>query len=290
MKAAASRWIAVAGLAVVVTGLSAAAPSGLRRLPAFRIDRVEIHGAHFLTPAQVLAASGITRDASVFDDVAQWRSTLLAHPMIATATVRRRLPNTAVVRITETRPVAFARTPELRPVGAAGNLLPADPTTVDMDLPIIDSNARIDAQGHVLDAATLRTAAVLGRLQRLEPVLAPWVSEAAPLRDGVRLVLRGPANAEVLLPFDVDAQRLRQLRVTLADLAETNPSPAATGSGMTQVTRIDVRFREQVVVSLQTRGSRGAVGPISWPAATSARPRRAPSLPTSAGTRTAPRS
>jgi hypothetical protein len=136
-----------------------------------------------------------------------------------------------------------------------------------MDLPIIATDARVDAHGQVLDSATLRSVAVLDRLQELEPVLAPWVSEATPLRDGVRLVLRGPANAEVLLPFDVDAARLRQLRVTLADLAG---SPAAVASaavaavptdttatpGLGRVTRIDVRYREQVVVSLQSIGNR----------------------------------
>jgi cell division protein FtsQ len=228
---------------------------------------IEIYGAHYMTAEQVLGASHITMRSSVFVDSEAWRASLLRHPLVATATVQRRLPNTAVVRITETHPVAFARTPELRAIDAKGRLLPADPTAVDMDLPIIATDARVDAHGQVLDSATLKSVAVLNRLQELEPVLAPWVSEATPLRDGVRLVLRGPANAEVLLPFDVDAARLRQLRVTLADLAG---SPAAVASaavaavptdttatpGLGRVTRIDVRYREQVVVSLQSIGNR----------------------------------
>src|SRR5690606_23949297 len=111
---------------------------------------------------------------------------------IATASVHRRMPNTVIIRITETTPVAFARTPELRPVDARGRVLPADPTFTDMDLPVIDALARVDAAGAVLDSATIRTAAVLGRLQDLEPALAPWVSHATPMDDGVRLVLRGP--------------------------------------------------------------------------------------------------
>jgi hypothetical protein len=258
-----ARWITVAVLALIVIGLTAAAPAGLRRIDAFRIDRVEIYGAHYMTAEQVLAASRITKKTSVFDDVERWRAALLSQPAIATATVRRKLPNTAVVRITETHPIAFARTPELRPIDAMGRILPADPTWVDMDLPIIASDARVDARSRVTDSATVRTAAVLGRLQELEPVLAPWVSEATPMRDGVRLSLRGPSNAEVLLPFDIDAARLRQLRVTIADLAAlpadaiaatTSDTLAAPGLGL--VTRIDVRYREQVVVSLHPTGTR----------------------------------
>lgn len=256
------RWAAIVLLAVVVIGITAAAPSGLRRIDAFRIDHIEIYGAHYLTPEQVLAASHITKKASVFDNVETWRAALLAQPFIATATVRRRLPNTEVVRITETLPIAFARTPELRAIDALGRIMPADPTTVDMDLPIINSDARIDAHARVVDVATVRTAGVLGRLQELEPVLAPWVSEATPMRDGVRLSLRGPSNAEVLLPFDVDAAQLHELRVTLADLAAmpqtaaVNANDSAGTPGLARVTRIDVRYREQVVVSLHPIGIR----------------------------------
>jgi hypothetical protein len=255
----AARWVAIAVLGVSFVGITAAAPAGLRRIDAFRIDHVEIYGAHYMTAEQVLAASRITRRSSVFDDTDRWRNALLKHPLVATASVSRRLPNTAIVRITETHPVAFARSPELRPIDGRGRVLPADPTTVDMDLPVIDADARVDAHGQIIDAATIRTVAVLERLQNLEPVLAPWVSEATPMKDGVRLALRGPANAEVLVPFDVDAQRLRELRVTLADLAATPALAAVMDTtatpGLRRVTRIDVRYREQVVVSLQSIGN-----------------------------------
>ncbi|HEX6694978.1 MAG TPA: FtsQ-type POTRA domain-containing protein [Longimicrobiales bacterium] len=255
MREGAVRWVTIVGVAIVVVGTTAAAPAGLRRIGAFRVDRVEVQGARQITAQQVLASSGITRTTSVFDDAEAWRTKLLENPVIATAAVHRRLPNTVVIRITEATAVAFARTPELRPVDARGRVLPADPTYVDLDLPIIDALARVDGSGRVLDSATIRTAAILGRLQELEPVLAPWVSHATPMRDGARLALRGPASAEVLLPFDVDARRLHELRVTLADLAAAPGTDSTTASGLDLVTRIDVRFREQVVVSLHTAGT-----------------------------------
>ena len=252
----AARWITVAVLAAVVITATAFAPAGLRRVDAFRIDHVEIYGNHFMTAEQVLTASRISKRTSVFDDVEQFQRALLAQPLIATASVKRRLPNTAIVRITETHPVAFARTPELRPIDAFGHVLPADPTYVDMDLPIINADTRMNAKSTAVDQETVRTSAVLGRLLTLEPVLARWVSEATPMRDGVKLALRGPSNAEVLLPYDIDAVRLRELRVTLADLAAaTAPTDTSVTPGLAYVTRIDVRFAEQVVVSLHTTGS-----------------------------------
>src|SRR4051812_45939071 len=64
-----ARWGIVAVLGVVVIGLTAAAPAGLRRIDAFHIDRVEIYGAHYMTAEQVLAATRITKQTSIFDDV-----------------------------------------------------------------------------------------------------------------------------------------------------------------------------------------------------------------------------
>jgi hypothetical protein len=255
----AARWMAVAVIAVLVIAVTAAAPRGLRRMNVFRIDHVEIYGNHFMSAEQVLNASHITKYASVFDDVDQFRRALLAQPLIATATVERKLPNTAIVRITETHPVAFARTPELRPIDAMGRILPADPTAVDMDLPIITADTRVDAHSHAIDVETVRTAAVLGKLSALEPELAPWVSVATPMRDGVRLSLRGQSDAEVLLPFDIDADRLRELRVTIADLAAgsaTQSDTTTSTAGLAYVTRIDARYAQQVVVSLHSTGTR----------------------------------
>src|SRR5690606_612129 len=64
------RWgWALLALAVFVT-LAAQAPLLLRRMEAFRVQRVEVLGTRYLAPHDALAASGIADTSSVFDDPA----------------------------------------------------------------------------------------------------------------------------------------------------------------------------------------------------------------------------
>jgi cell division protein FtsQ len=141
--------IVIACAALLVT-CAAFAPWLLRRWSAFDVMRVEVEGARHLSAATAVAASGIRRTSSVFDDPAPWREALLTHPLVADAYIERRLPNTIVLRITETTPVAFARTPELRAIDARGRVLPANPAADDMDLPVLtEQSCRRQAGPHV---------------------------------------------------------------------------------------------------------------------------------------------
>ncbi|HEX6937777.1 MAG TPA: FtsQ-type POTRA domain-containing protein [Longimicrobiales bacterium] len=229
--------------AVAVVALITQAPVLLRRLDAFRVERVEVLGTRHLAPHTALAASGITRTSSVFDDPGPWREALLRHPLVAEATIERKLPSTLIVRIVEVEPVALVRTPELRPVDAGGRLLPIDPAGIALDLPIVDVPADAAADGAIDSEIALALIDVAVRLGAAAPSLAARVSEVAPAPGGtVRLFLRDPPGAEVWLPTELEAKRLEQLRLTIADLERRQE--------MAAVRRIDLRFRDQVVVSL----------------------------------------
>ncbi len=241
------------GLAVALIGAVFAAgvsqtPRLLRRLDVFRVRRVEVLGTRYMAPETVLAASGITQQTSLFDDPEAWRRRLLRHPMIADVDVKRRPPSTVILNVRETEPVALARTDELQPVDASGRLLPIDPAVRPVDLPVLDfppdaaTGGRLRAQG--ADALL----GVLNRIRRFEPDFAVRISEAGLAADGsIRLRLRDPAGAEVLLPTDLDPVRLRELTTTLEDVDGRGESA--------QLRRIDGRFRWQIVVSLTPQAS-----------------------------------
>jgi cell division protein FtsQ len=249
--------IVIACAALLVT-CAAFAPWLLRRWSAFDVMRVEVEGARHLSAATAVAASGIRRTSSVFDDPAPWREALLTHPLVADAYIERRLPNTIVLRITETTPVAFARTPELRAIDARGRVLPANPAADDMDLPVLTHRTRVSATGIAEDEATLRAAVFLDDVRRHEPGLLSWISEIGAAGDAVRLVLRNATDAEVLVPAKPAPERLRELLLTLGDLSlvpvvavsDSAPQNAATPTYLSRVRRIDVRFHDQIVVAL----------------------------------------
>lgn len=242
------RWVAIALAAAGVTALAADLPRLLRRLEFFRVERVEVVGTRYMAPHDVLALSGITSASSLFDDADAWRAALEDHPLVAAVRVERDLPSTVVLHVTEAEPVAFVRTPELRPVDASGRLLPIDPAERSLDLPVLATTSRIGEDGRVADPASLALLDALNAVRGSEPMLAAAVSEVAPAADGaVRLVLGEPAHAEVLLPPHAGGLRLRQLGSTLEDLR-------ARGE-YGRVRRIDARFHDQVVVSLTSKSA-----------------------------------
>jgi hypothetical protein len=252
----------VVGATGLLIWLAALAPFALRHWAPFAIRRVEVSGVRHLTAEAAVAASGIVPAASVFDDPAAWREALLAHPLVTAVRIERRLPHTIVLHVTETVPVAFARTPELRPIDARGRVLPADRAADDMDLPVLTFNSRVSADGRAVDPRTLRVIAFLAEVRRTEPGLLGWVSEAGAHADGVRLVLRTGTDADVLLPAHPAPARLRELHLTLADLAlprlitdAAKEHSRAADSELARVRRIDVRFHDQIVVALHEEKS-----------------------------------
>jgi cell division septal protein FtsQ len=237
------RWIVIGAVAVLLTSSAATAPELLRRFDSFHIERVEIRGTRYMTPYDALVQSGITKKSSVFDDFEPWRARLLQHPMILDATIDRQLPGTVRIEILETEPVALARTPELRLVDARARALPIDPTSADLDVPLVSVRSHPNAKGLFADAATTQVITVLATLKQQDARLYSWVSEASPLRDhGVRLELRTPLGAEARVALNARTLRLHELQLALADLAARGELP--------RLQRIDARFHDQIVVAL----------------------------------------
>ena len=240
-----SRWLVLACIAGAATTVAAGAPSVLRKMDSFKVEHVEIRGTKYLAAYDALVQTGITRTSNVFDAFEPWQASLLKHPMVLQAEIERELPNTIKVNITEAEPVALVRTPELQPVDARGRILPIDPASIDLDLPVMGSNTRPDAAGFFKDQHTHDVIAVLNTLRLNDQRLYSWISEVAPAGShGLLLSLRQPNGGQALVASDPRGLRLRELEVALADLS-------ARGE-LSQLKRIDARFRNQIVVSLDT--------------------------------------
>lgn len=253
MKTAMLRTLTVLACAAVLVVGAAFAPIVLRTIPAFRVQRVEVTGITHLRPADAVSAAGITSASNLFDDATPWIEALRAYPLVADVRIQRRVPGTIVLHIDEAVPVAFARTPELRAIGANGRVLPADPADDDMDLPVLTVRTRVSGQGRAVDPATLEIVRFLATVERVERGLLGWISEIGMSGDAMRLVLRNTSDAEVLIDARPTAERLRELHLTLAELATPTVVHAPNGAGepeLARVKRIDVRFHDQIVVSM----------------------------------------
>lgn len=226
------------GLVLVVGAAAAVAPRALRDLDVFRVRQVSVTGTRFIQPYAVVRAAGLTRASSVFDDVERWETGVLTLPLVEAVEIRRRLPGTVEVHVAEVQPVALVAGRELRPVDGNGRVLALDPAGTLLDLPILTGlEVRAGLVHGPAGAAALRS---LIELQRSAPQLAERISQVEHRQGALRVVFRDDA-AEVLLPVDATGVQLRHLRLAYADLA-------ARGE-LGNVRRIDLRFRDQVVVS-----------------------------------------
>lgn len=105
----------------------------------FQITSIEVKGNHFLSEGEVREMLGPAIGGNLMTaDLQKLRSNLAASPWVGGAVVRRKLPDTLLVDVTERFPIALAETDQLYVMDASGELIDLlGPRTAGFDLPII---------------------------------------------------------------------------------------------------------------------------------------------------------
>jgi len=107
-----------------------------------RVDRIIVHGNERLSKGEVLAVlSGLEGENLLLTDLDAWRRRLLMSPWVGDAALRRSLPSTVEVVISERTPIGIARLNggEMYLVDERGVIIDQfGPQYADFDLPIID--------------------------------------------------------------------------------------------------------------------------------------------------------
>jgi len=195
----------------------------------FRVRRVEIEGLRYATPDAIVSRLSVDTLASIWDDVSPLEARVAEHPQVREVRIKRKLPGTLVVVVTENPPVALVSTARgLIVTDANGDSLPVDPTTMDVDLPVLARK----------DSLLLR---LLGETQAEEPALFARVSEAR--RSGRGDVLFVLPEFRILADSAVTTARLAEVLPVELDAARRNWRPR----------ELDLRFRDQVIVRLQSQ-------------------------------------
>jgi cell division protein FtsQ len=224
-----ARWKPVAALAAALALGSCPlwGPRVLAELAYFRVRRVEILGAHFVQPSDILGRLHVDTLSSVWDPAGPREERVASHPGVSSVRIDRRLPGTLVVRITERVPVALVETPAgLQPFDERGVALPIDPARTPVDAPVLAAR----------DARLLR---LLGRLRAASPKLYERVSEAG--RGGPDEVWLRISSVPVRAMADVSVDRLAELVPVEQDLARRQR----------RAVEIDLRYRDQVIARVQ---------------------------------------
>jgi cell division protein FtsQ len=223
------RWGIVAAAAALAAGLLAPlwAPRALAELAYFRVRRVEIVGARFVQPSDILGRLRVDTLSSVWDASDPLEDRVASHSGVRSVRVRRRLPGTLVVEITERIPVALVPTPSgLVPIDERGAALPIDLARTAVDAPIVAYR----------DQTLFR---LLGALRTEAPGLYGRISEVA--RVGGDEVWMKVSSIPVRAMTDVTVERLAEIGPVEQDLARRR----------LRAVEIDLRYRDQVIVRVQ---------------------------------------
>ena len=226
----ASRWRASLAILVAVVLLASPlwGPPVLRRLEFFRVRRVEILGARYTSPGELLDRLRVDTTRSVWDPLEPLAARLRTHAQIESVTVTRRLPGTLVVRVKERHPVALVDAPGgLRAVDEHGRRLPLDPSRTPVDAPVVTAAPRDTLVYHLLC-----------EMQREAPALYARLSS-----------IRAAGADEIVLQI-ADLSVRAMTNVTLARLGDVEPVQRDLMRRQLRAAEIDLRYRDQVIARL----------------------------------------
>lgn len=215
---------AALGLFVAVLALYAAFQS-----PLFQLQRIDVVGGERLTDREVLTWTGLSLGQNLFDlDTTAIEQALLDHPLVASASVSRRLPATLRVVVDERQPVAY--------LSAGGSVWAIDgeaialfeSPTVTLPLPLITLDDQVEPQpGAPVEHPRLHLALAFARglslkgLANLSEVHVTGEGIVAYTRDGISISLGSDGEmgekARVLEGL-LDQIQARRLAVAHIDL------------------------------------------------------------------------
>jgi cell division septal protein FtsQ len=213
---------------------------------ALTVTRITVRGNERLSRGEVLALLEGLRGASmVTADLEQWRRKLLASPWVADAALRRELPGTLAVLVSEREPMAIGRIRDvLYLIDHQGTIIDEfGPNYAEFDLPIVDGLASRRPGSTLVDDSRAGLASrLIGDLQR-RPDLAARLSQ---------IDVSDIHDAIVVLKDDTALVHVGDEKFTDRVQAYVDLVPALR-ERIPEIDYVDLRFDERVYV----RPSRG---------------------------------
>ncbi len=242
-------WRALALPALIWCGCAAGLAYGVVRTSAvaahahvLEVEKITVRGNQRLAKGEVLAIlSGLRGENLVWTDLDLWRKRLMASPWVRDASLRRSLPSTIDVVVSERLPIGIGRIhADLYLVDERGVIIDQyGPQYADLDLPIIDGlSAAPDGGGSLTDEGRADLAARVIAAVKAKPSVARRLSQVD---------VSDLHNASVILSDDPaviqlgEDQFLARLQAYL-DLAPTLRERVA------DIDYVDLRFDDRIYV------------------------------------------
>jgi len=206
------------------------------------VNRIVVHGNERLSKGEVLAVlSGLRGESLLWTDLDAWRRRLLSSPWVRDAALRRSLPATVEVVVSERQPIGIGRINggDMYLVDERGVIIDQyGPQYADLDLPIIDGLAALNQDGSLTDERRADLAARLITALRAKPQVARRVSQ---------IDVTDLHNAAVILSGDPAVIQLGedQFLPRLQGYLELAP---ALRERVADIDYVDLRFDDRIYV------------------------------------------
>jgi cell division protein FtsQ len=206
-----------------------------------QVQRIVVKGNERLSNDAVLAVlDGLKGESLLWTDLDRWRKRLLSSPWIRDASLRRSLPSTVEVAVTERQPMGLARIDgALYLVDAHGVVLDEyGPRYADIDLPMIDGLAASDETAPTTDEGRADLAAQVITSLKTRPEIAARLSQ---------IDVRDAHNAIVILTGDSAVIQLGEEQF-LPRLQSYLELASALRERVAEIDSVDLRFDGRIYV------------------------------------------
>jgi cell division septal protein FtsQ len=231
-----------AALAVALAYGISRASAGAARARMLRVDRILVQGTDRLSPGDVLAIlTGLQGESLLWTDLDVWRRRLLASSWVRDAALRRSLPSTVEVLISERQPIGIGRiSGDMYLVDDRGVIIDQyGPQHAQFDLPIIDGLSASPGEGGTMtDAARADLAARVIASIKSKPVIARRVSQ---------IDVTDEHNARVILTGDPAVIQLGDDQF-LARIESYTQLASALRERVSEIDYVDLRFGDRIYV------------------------------------------
>ena len=243
------RWYAVLKPLVVWTASIAALGYGGYRTSVVAaqahvllVDNIVVHGNERLTDGEVMTVlAGLRGESLMWTDLEAWRDRLMGSPWIRDAALRRSLPSTVEIVVTERTPVGIGRIDgELYLIDESGVIIDEyGPHFADFDLPIVDGlPTGTGGVGSVTDEPRAALAAQVIAAVKAKPQISNRLSQVD---------VSDVHNAAVILTGDSARIQLGEDRF-LVRLQSYLDLAATLRERVAEIDSVDLRFDDRIYV------------------------------------------
>ena len=228
--------IAAVGYAVYRTSVVAA------QAHVLLVDNIVVHGNERLTDGEVMKVlAGLRGESLMWTDLEVWRERLMGSPWIRDAALRRSLPSTVEIVVTERTPVGIGRIDgELYLIDESGVIIDEyGPHFADFDLPIVDGlPTGTGGVGSVTDEPRAALAAQVIAAVKAKPQISNRLSQVD---------VSDVHNAAVILTGDSARIQLGEDRF-LVRLQSYLDLAATLRERVAEIDSVDLRFDDRIYV------------------------------------------